>query len=97
MSVSSNSDRVDPNRDLILLEHLEQNPDAYLRPSRGWIALNLSALWAYRELVYFLTWRDIKVRYKQAALGIAWAIIQPVVSMVIFTLIFGRLAGLLDR
>lgn len=69
-------------------------PITYLRPSGGWIALNLSALWAYRELVYFLTWRDIKVRYKQAVLGIVWAIIQPVASMVIFTLIFGRLAGL---
>jgi len=69
-------------------------PITYLRPARGWTALNLTALWAYRELVYFLTWRDIKVRYKQAALGIGWAIIQPIVSMVIFTLIFGRLAGL---
>jgi hypothetical protein len=69
-------------------------PITYLRPARGWIALNLSALWAYRELVYFLTWRDIKVRYKQAALGVAWAVIQPVVNMVIFTVIFGRLAGL---
>ncbi len=69
-------------------------PVTYLRPARGWISLNLSALWAYRELVYFLTWRDIKVRYKQAALGVAWAIIQPVVNMVIFTLIFGRLAGM---
>lgn len=66
----------------------------YLRPARGWISLNLSALWAYRELIYFLTWRDIKVRYKQAALGVAWAIIQPIVNMIIFTLIFGRLAGL---
>src|SRR5512138_596464 len=69
-------------------------PVTYLRPARGWISLNLSALWAYRELVYFLTWRDIKVRYKQAALGVTWAIIQPVVNMVIFTLIFGRLAGM---
>ena len=69
-------------------------PVTYLRPAQGWIALNLSALWAYRELVYFLTWRDIKVRYKQAALGVAWAVIQPVVQMVIFTVIFGRLAGL---
>ena len=69
-------------------------PVTYLRPARGWVSLNLAALWAYRELVYFLTWRDIKVRYKQAALGVAWAIIQPVVHMVIFTLIFGRLAGL---
>src|SRR5512133_3901724 len=68
-------------------------PVTYLRPAQGWIPLNLSSLWAYRELVYFLTWRDIKVRYKQAALGIAWAIIQPVVSMVIFTVIFGRLIG----
>jgi lipopolysaccharide transport system permease protein len=69
-------------------------PVTYLRPAHGWISLNLSALWAYRELVYFLTWRDIKVRYKQAMLGIAWAIIQPVVQMIIFTVIFGRLAGL---
>lgn len=69
-------------------------PITHLRPARGWIPLNLSALWSYRELVYFLTWRDIKVRYKQASLGITWAIIQPVVHMVIFTLIFGRLAGL---
>jgi len=68
-------------------------PVTYLRPARGWISLNLSALWAYRELVYFLTWRDIMVRYKQAALGISWAIIQPVGHMVIFTVIFDRLVG----
>lgn len=72
----------------------EQAPLIYLRPARGWIPLNLSALWAYRELVYFLTWRDIKVRYKQAVLGIGWAVLQPVFHMVIFTIIFGRLAGL---
>lgn len=69
-------------------------PVTYIRPARGWMPLNLSALWSYRELIYFLTWRDIKVRYKQASLGILWAIIQPVVHMVIFTIIFGRLAGL---
>jgi lipopolysaccharide transport system permease protein len=69
-------------------------PVTYLRPARGWIGLNLRALWSYRELVYFLTWRDIKVRYKQAALGVTWAVIQPIVHMVIFTVIFGRLAGL---
>jgi lipopolysaccharide transport system permease protein len=63
----------------------------YLRPARGWIGLNLSDLWAYRELIYFLTWRDIKVRYKQAALGILWAIIQPIMIMVVFTIIFGQL------
>ncbi len=69
-------------------------PITYLRPARGWIPLDLSSLWLYRELVYFLTWRDIKVRYKQAVLGVSWAIIQPIVSMIIFTLIFGRLASL---
>ncbi|HMN59736.1 MAG TPA: ABC transporter permease [Anaerolinea sp.] len=74
--------------------HSEQIPVTYLRPAKGWIPLNLSALWAYRELVYFLTWRDIKVRYKQAALGIGWAVLQPIFYMVVFTVIFGRLANL---
>lgn len=63
-----------------------------LRPSRGWSALNLGDLWRYRELVYFLTWRDVMVRYKQTALGIAWAVIQPFFTMVVFTIFFGRLA-----
>lgn len=72
----------------------QELPITYLRPARGWISLNLSALWAYRELVYFLTWRDVKVRYKQAVLGVGWAIIQPLINMVIFTVIFGTLAQL---
>ena len=63
-----------------------------LRPSRGWSSLNLRDLWVYRELIYFLTWRDIKVRYKQTILGAAWAIIQPVVNMIVLTIIFGTLA-----
>jgi lipopolysaccharide transport system permease protein len=62
-----------------------------LRPSRGWGALNLRDLWNYRELIYFLTWRDLKVRYKQTALGAAWAILQPVLSMVVFSVFFGGL------
>jgi lipopolysaccharide transport system permease protein len=62
-----------------------------LRPSRGWGSLNLGDLWQYRELIYFLTWRDIKVRYKQTALGAAWAILQPFLSMVVFTIFFGGL------
>ncbi len=66
----------------------------YLRPRRGWTDLNLREMWRYRELLYFLTWRDIKVRYKQAALGVTWAVIQPVVNIVIFTFIFGGLFGL---
>ena len=67
-------------------------PVTILRPSKGWAPLRLRELWEYRELLYFLTWRDIKVRYKQTVLGAAWAIIQPFFTMVIFSLFFGRLA-----
>jgi lipopolysaccharide transport system permease protein len=63
-----------------------------VKPSKGWISLNLRDLWEYRELLYFLTWRDIKVRYKQTVLGAAWAIIQPFLTMVVFSLFFGKLA-----
>jgi len=63
-----------------------------IRPSRGWVALDLKDLWVYRELLYFLTWRDIKVRYKQTILGASWAIIQPLFTMLLFTLFFGKLA-----
>lgn len=65
-----------------------------LRPSQGWIPLNLHELWTFRELIYFLTWRDIKVRYKQTVLGAAWAILQPLINMVVLTFIFGNLAKL---
>jgi lipopolysaccharide transport system permease protein len=63
-----------------------------IEPSRGWVSLKLAEMWDYRELLYFLTWRDIKVRYKQTALGAAWAIIQPFFTMLVFSLFFGRLA-----
>ena len=63
-----------------------------IRPTRGWLKLNFRELWDYRELLYFLVWRDIKVRYKQTALGAAWAILQPVMTMVVFSIFFGRLA-----
>lgn len=63
-----------------------------IQPSKGWVSLQLRTLWEYRELLYFLTWRDIKVRYKQTVLGATWAIIQPVFTMVVFSLFFGRLA-----
>lgn len=63
-----------------------------IEPSKGWVSLKLRELWGYRELLYFLTWRDIKVRYKQTMLGASWAIIQPLFTMVVFTLFFGRLA-----
>ena len=61
-------------------------------PSRGWAALRLSELWDYRELLLFLIWRDVKVRYKQTALGVAWAVLQPLLAMFVFSLFFGRLA-----
>ncbi|MDQ3849120.1 MAG: ABC transporter permease [Actinomycetota bacterium] len=64
-----------------------------VRPSSGWVAVRPRELWEYRELFYFLTWRDIKVRYKQTALGAAWAVLQPFMTMVVFSLFFGNLAG----
>jgi lipopolysaccharide transport system permease protein len=67
-------------------------PVLVIEPSRGWVGLKLRELWAYRELVYFLVWRDVKVRYKQTALGAAWAVIQPLFSMVVFSVFFGKLA-----
>ena len=67
-------------------------PRLRIAPSRGWVSLKLSELWEYRELLYFLVWRDIKVRYKQTALGASWAIIQPFMTMVVFSLFFGHLA-----
>ncbi|MBP7797008.1 MAG: ABC transporter permease [Thermoanaerobaculaceae bacterium] len=68
--------------------------DRVIQPSRSWVALNLAELWEYRELLFFLVWRDVKVRYKQTVLGAAWAILQPFFTMVVFSLFFGRLAGL---
>ena len=63
-----------------------------IEPSHGWTSLRLRELWEYRELLYFLIWRDIKVRYKQTVLGAAWAIMQPLLAMVVFSIFFGRLA-----
>jgi lipopolysaccharide transport system permease protein len=63
-----------------------------IEPSSGWVSLKLRELWEFRELLYFLAWRDIKVRYKQTLLGAAWAILQPLLTMVVFSIFFGRLA-----
>ena len=73
--------------------NLSTEPLVVIQPSRGWKVISFKDLWAYRELLFFLTWRDVKVRYKQTALGAAWAILQPLFMMVIFTIFFGRLAG----
>jgi lipopolysaccharide transport system permease protein len=72
--------------ELVPLPHLR------IEPSRGWVSLKLRELWEYRELLYFLTWRDIKVRYKQTVLGAAWAVLQPFMTMIVFSLFFGGLA-----
>ena len=67
-------------------------PVLVLKPSKGLLSLKLGDVWEYRELLYFLVWRDVKVRYKQTALGAAWAILQPVMTMLVFSVFFGRLA-----
>ena len=74
------------------IELARQPETIYIKPSTGLTALNLRDLWIYRELVYFMIWRDIKVRYKQTVLGAAWAIIQPVLTMLVFNFIFGSIA-----
>ncbi|HSR31159.1 MAG TPA: ABC transporter permease [Anaerolineae bacterium] len=70
------------------------SPHLIIHPPRGWEGLGVRDLWRYRELIYFLTWRDVKVRYKQTVLGATWAILQPVLTMLIFSIIFGELARL---
>ena len=80
--------RLDNNSDIPVV------PEIVIVPRRSWLHLELIDLWRFRELLYFLAWRDIKVRYKQTALGVVWVILQPVLTMLIFSLIFGRVAGL---
>ena len=69
-------------------------PTVRIEPMRGGLDLRLGELWRYRELLYFFVWRDVKVRYKQTAIGVLWVILQPLLSMLVFTLFFGRLAKL---
>lgn len=69
-------------------------PVTIIEPARGWVPLKLGEFWAYRELLYFLVWANVKVQYKQTVLGAAWAIIQPLFTMVVFSIFFGRLAGI---
>ena len=74
-----------------MTEIISSNP-IVIKPAKGWVPLNHREFWSYRELLYFLVWRDVKVRYKQTVIGIAWAVLQPLASMLIFTLIFGMFA-----
>ena len=71
----------------------ENRAELIIKPVEGWRAIDFRELWAYRELLYFLVWREIKVRYKQTVLGAAWAVIQPFFTMVVFSVFFGTLAG----
>jgi lipopolysaccharide transport system permease protein len=68
--------------------------EVVIRPRSGWISIDWKELYHFRELLYFLAWRDVKVRYKQTTLGVAWAVLQPLFTMLIFTFIFGRIAGI---
>jgi lipopolysaccharide transport system permease protein len=77
---------------MILADTAPARLDVRIEPARGWATLQLGALWEYRELLLFLTWRDITVRYKQTVLGASWAILQPFLTMIVFSLFFGRLA-----
>src|SRR5690242_19513262 len=71
-------------------EPADDRPETVIEPRPGWRLLDLRELWRYRELLYFLTWRDVKVRYKQTALGAAWAVLQPLATMLVFTLFLGQ-------
>jgi lipopolysaccharide transport system permease protein len=76
----------------VVAENLAESSVVRIEARRGWLALDLPELWAYRDLIYFFVWRDIKVRYKQTVIGAAWAVLQPVLTMLVFSLFFGRLA-----
>jgi lipopolysaccharide transport system permease protein len=76
----------------VMAENLAESSVVRIEARRGWLALDLPELWAYRDLIYFFVWRDIKVRYKQTVIGAAWAVLQPVLTMLVFSLFFGRLA-----
>ena len=73
---------------------LNPTPSIVIKSGRGWFSLKINDLWEYRELLYFLIWRDIKVLYKQTVIGVVWVILQPVLTMIIFSIIFGKLAGI---
>lgn len=88
--MSSNADLLAAFTETNIHNHVHHR----IEPSSGFVSLRLNELWAYRELLYFLIWRDVKVRYRQTALGVAWAVIQPVLTMIVFSIFFGKLAKL---
>ena len=80
--MKSSINRVQPSADVLVTD---------IQPTRGWVALRLGDVWAYRELLYFLAWRDIKVLYKQTVIGVLWVVLQPVITVLIFSVVFGLL------
>ena len=82
-----------PSTSVIATLHPIISQARIIEPSKGWVPLRLDRIWRYRELLYFLTWRDIKVRYKQTVLGAAWAVLQPALTMAIFAVVFGHVVG----
>jgi lipopolysaccharide transport system permease protein len=88
---STGPETADPPREKF---NSENRPITRVEPSKGWVSLRLGELYRYRELLYFLIWRDVKVRYKQTVLGASWAVIQPFFTMVVFSLFFGKLANM---
>jgi lipopolysaccharide transport system permease protein len=91
LSAEQNKDRVGASSSD--LDRSAPQHRTVIEPPRGWQFVNVRELWRYRELLFFLAWRDVKVRYKQTVLGAAWAILQPALMMAVFTVFFGRLAG----
>jgi lipopolysaccharide transport system permease protein len=81
-----------PHTQVAAIQAPTEVPCVRIAPRRGWLAVDLPELWAYRELLYFFVWRDIKVRYKQTVIGAAWAVLQPLMTMLVFSLFFGKLA-----
>jgi len=90
MTISNNADTLTPK---VVSSSLPDKPVVVIEP-RAWLVPDLHELWAYRELLYFLMWRDVKVRYKQTVLGILWVVLQPLMMMLVFAFLFGRMAGI---
>jgi len=90
MTISNNADALTPK---VVSSSLPDKPVVVIEP-RAWLVPDLHELWAYRELLYFLMWRDVKVRYKQTVLGILWVVLQPLMMMLVFAFLFGRMAGI---
>lgn len=97
LNSTTTTEAIQPVAALLSSADLPEEPIVTIEATTSWQALKLRNLWTYRELFYFLIWRDVKVRYKQTVLGVLWVVIQPVVTILIFTILFGRLAGLNGR